>query len=155
MTTQYPFENVPPVRITTDGEYLYCETNPEFLRAIAETIEQNPCEAPMLPHSSSKIGNVVMAAGIIGFSEEAIDLIQRSTVIPGDLAYVSAWESIKGPTFSWLGFSSMALPANKLTITQKTKEFDFSKFCTIPNETPNFSNWLDLLSLSSYENLQE
>ncbi len=128
-----------PVHVTTDGVFLYFVTDPEFLNTVTPIAETSPFEAPMTPYREGKtIGNVVMDASVIGFSQEAIDLIRLSKVIGGDIALVTAWESVEGATFSWIGPSTSMLPGWLLTITSETASFDFSKFQQIPNDVPTW-----------------
>lgn len=148
MTTTKEF---PPVRVTTDGAFLYIVTDPTYLAAIEPIAEQSLLEAPMIPYREGKtVGNVVMDASAIGFSQQAIELIQSSLVIGGDMAIVSTYQSLRGAIFSWIGTPTMLLPASLLTITSETPAFDFSKFQQIPNAVPGYSQWLWLLGLEHH-----
>lgn len=146
---------LPPVRVTTDGVFIYFVTDPEFLNTVTPLAQETPYEAPMTPYrEGNTIGNIVMDASVVGFSQEAIDLIRLSKVISGDVALVMAWESVKGATFSWIGPSTSMLPAWLLTITSETTSFDFSKFQQIPNDVPGYSLWLQLLGLDRLDDME-
>lgn len=139
---------IPPVRVTTDGFILFIETDPSYIREIEPIAKADPGNAPLLPYevgSRKKIGNIVTNPEIIGFSKEAIAVIkEEGETIGSDVAMISAWDSIAGPTFNWMGYPCMMITPPMLTLTKGTKEFDFSKFQSIPNYTPIFAEYIYL-----------
>ncbi len=142
---------LPPIRVTTDGAFLHIVTDPDYLTKIDPIVEESLLKAPMIPYKEGKtVGNVVLNPAAIGFSQEAVELIQSSLVISGDLALVSTYQSLRGAMFSWIGSPTMTLPAAMLTITTETPAFDFSQFQQIPNHVPGYSVWLRMLGLEPH-----
>ncbi len=142
-TSQRPF-----VSVTAANGFLHIVTDPNFVELAIAQARVDPKTSPMIPYgtTASKIGNVVMDSTIIGFSQEAIALIKNARLIADDLAIVSAWDSVAGPTVAWIGHPTMIFPQEILTITRETASYDFSKFRRIPNNVPNYSEWLRFLS---------
>ena len=143
---------LPPVRVTTDGVYLHIVTDPDYLAKSQLIAERSTRKAPMLPHQEGEtVGNIVRDANAIGFSKEAIELIQSSLVIgcAAKMAIVSAYQTLGKAAFSWIGTPTMILHAPNLTITDGTLAFDFSQFQQIPNQVPDYSAWLWVLGAES------
>jgi len=105
----------------------------------------------MIPYrEGGAIANTVIDPKAVGFSQEAIELIQSSLVIGPDIAVVEAFSSSRGLCFGWVGTPTMPLPASLLTITPETLTFDFSLFQQIPNDVPGYSVWLRRLGLEPH-----
>lgn len=151
VTTDGTEKELPPIRVTTDGIFLFIVTDTSYLAAVEAIAQESPEKASMIPFEEGKtLGNVVLDASAVGFSPEAIELIQLSLLIEGEAAIVNAWQSVRGATFSWVGTPTMMLPASLLTITSETAAFDFSKFQQIPNDVPSYSQWLQILGLEPH-----